>query len=112
MLDYWDRVTKLITKQIWLAEKVGILHQTLSQWIKKDRLPDVVDGQKIAKALGVTVEYLVTGRDPEGLSEDSLKVALAAEQLSPEGRKIALTQVEALQEHFPLGGSKSTKMGS
>jgi transcriptional regulator with XRE-family HTH domain len=71
VLDFWDRVTKLIesqnTKQVWLAEKAGVLQQTLSQWIIKDRLPDVEEAYKIAIALEVTLEYLVTGSPPEGI---------------------------------------------
>jgi transcriptional regulator with XRE-family HTH domain len=109
MLDYWERVTKIIDsqniKQSWIAEKTGILHQTLSQWILKDRLPNVEDGQKIATILGVTVEYLVTGKPPAGLSEDVLAIARAAERLSPEGRKVALHQVEALAADFPCESS-------
>jgi transcriptional regulator with XRE-family HTH domain len=113
MLDFWDRVTRMIsdqdTKQSWLAGKIDVLQQTLSQWILKDRLPNVEDGQKIATTLGVTVEYLVTGKPPAGLSEGAMAVARAAERLSPEGQKVALHQVEALAADFPCDASASSK---
>jgi len=37
---------------------------------------------------------------------------LAAEQLSDEGKSVALTQVEELAVHFPLGDSTSSKMAT
>ena len=36
---------------------------TFSKWIQKDRLPDAEETYKIAEALGVSVEYLVTGNE-------------------------------------------------
>ncbi len=79
MLDFWYRVNKLIeaqnTKQIWLAEKVGVLQQTLSQWILKDRLPDAQTAFRIAQALETTAEYLVTGNAPAGIAPDVLAIA-------------------------------------
>ncbi|MDR3342646.1 MAG: helix-turn-helix domain-containing protein [Treponema sp.] len=66
-LLFWDEVNKAIkaqrVKQEWLAEKTGIKYQTLRSWVSKDILPRVDDGVKIAKELGVTVEYLVEGTD-------------------------------------------------
>lgn len=64
---FWSNVkplikSKKITQQV-LADDIGISFNTLQSWITKDRLPDVVSAFKIARALGVSVEYLVTGED-------------------------------------------------
>jgi transcriptional regulator with XRE-family HTH domain len=108
-MAFWDKVKEEIkaqnTTQEWVAKMADIVPGTIKQQIHHSRLPDVLQGQKIAAALGVTVEYLVTGQPPAGLAEDALAVARAAERLSPEGRRVALNQVEALVAHFPLEAS-------
>jgi transcriptional regulator with XRE-family HTH domain len=105
MLDYWERVTKIIadqnTKQSWLAEKAGILQQTLSQWIIKGRLPNVKEGQKIAETLETTVEYLVTGQPPAGLSIEAMEIAQKFSNLSPSGQKAAQSMMEGLLQDYP-----------
>lgn len=67
MLDFWQNVKTLIknknTKQQAVADIAGISLLTMRGWITHDRLPDVVSAYKIAQALGVSVEYLVTGED-------------------------------------------------
>ncbi|MDR3284480.1 MAG: helix-turn-helix domain-containing protein [Treponema sp.] len=64
-LVFWERVNKTIKEtgitQESLAEKTGIKYQTLRSWVSKDILPRVDDAAKIAKELGVMVEYLVSG---------------------------------------------------
>jgi transcriptional regulator with XRE-family HTH domain len=112
-MKFWERVKNEVkaqnTTQEWLAKKADIIPGTIKQQIHHNRLPDVEQGQKMAIALGVTVEYLVTGKPPAGLPEDILAIARAAERLSPEGRKVALHQVEALAVDFPCESSVSSK---
>jgi transcriptional regulator with XRE-family HTH domain len=64
-LFFWEQVNKTIkssgVKQEWLAKKAGIKFQTLRSWVSKDILPRADDAVKIAKELGVTVEYLIEG---------------------------------------------------
>lgn len=70
MLDFWQNVKTLIknknTKQQAVADIAGISLLTMRGWITHDRLPDVVSAYKIAQALGVSVEYLVTGKEVDG----------------------------------------------
>lgn len=44
-----------------LAEKTGISVNTIRDWFSKDLVPDVFNAVKVAQALNITVEYLVTG---------------------------------------------------
>ena len=44
-----------------LAEKTGISVNTIRGWFSKDLVPDVFNAVKVAQALNITVEYLVTG---------------------------------------------------
>lgn len=46
-----------------VAKKAGISYNTILSYVNERRsLPNVETGYKIAKALGVSVEYLVTGK--------------------------------------------------
>lgn len=73
MLDFWKNVKLQIkeknTKQQAIAEQTGISLSTLRGWVSLDRLPDVVSAYKIAQALGVTVEYLVTGTSTDAKTQ-------------------------------------------
>lgn len=73
MLDFWQNVKTLIknknTKQQAIADIAGISLLTMRGWITHDRLPDVVSAYKIAQALGVTVEYLVTGTSTDAKTQ-------------------------------------------
>jgi transcriptional regulator with XRE-family HTH domain len=63
---FWERIKRLIKKknlnQPKLAEACGIPVRTLQGWIFRNVFPTVVDSYYIARALDVTVEYLVTGK--------------------------------------------------
>lgn len=96
MLDFWNHVKEELEykgmSQKELAFITKISYNTFQSWMTKDRLPDAADSVKIAKVLGVSVEYLVTGtenvqikqtnseidsffRDIKHLSSDDLKIA-------------------------------------
>ena len=85
--DFWDRVKSEIeaqnTTQEWVARMADIHPGTMKQQIHHKRLPDVVQGQKMAVALETTVEYLVTGAPPEGIRPAILALAREISRLSP-----------------------------
>jgi hypothetical protein len=93
----------------WLGIVSSVPESTLSRWRDRQKYPNVEKVVKMAQAVGRSVEFLVTGKDPASLSEKSLNIALAAEKLSDEGKGIALTQVESLIAHFPLDVSALSK---
>lgn len=45
-----------------LARQIGCTKQTMGRYLRGDRLPTVVLAYRMAQALGLTVEELVTGR--------------------------------------------------
>jgi len=109
-MELWARLENELKRNgknwRWLGIVSSVPESTLSRWRDREKYPNVEKVVKMAQAVGRSVEYLVTGKDPTGLSEKSLKIALAAEQLSDKGKKVALTQVEGLAAHFPLYPSK------
>jgi len=45
----------------WLSEETKIPLSTINGWHSKNLTPDVVSVYKVAKALNVSIEYLLTG---------------------------------------------------
>jgi transcriptional regulator with XRE-family HTH domain len=81
-MDFWDRVESLIkqekTSYAYIAKKLGKPESTVSGWHRKGakhRIPEADFAVKIAQALGTSVEYLVTGKNPEGLPPEALSMA-------------------------------------
>lgn len=71
MIEFWKRVKKSLDpehNQNWLCREIEVASGTMSSWITHDRIPKADIAVKIAKILGVSVEYLVTG-DNEDLND-------------------------------------------
>ena len=64
---FWPQVNRLIEAKGTSLEKLAIACQvplsTLNGWIKNNYFPSIVEGYKIARELGVSVEYLITGQE-------------------------------------------------
>lgn len=73
-----------------LSEKTNISLNTLNSYLKTDGpVPNVINGFKIAKALGTTVEYLITGIEEEnGISSNKDSVYLENIDFIADMRKI------------------------
>lgn len=80
-LAFWENVNKEIkrqnTTQEWVSKKSDISYMTFKGWISKDVFPRALDAVKIAKSLGVTVEYLVNGSDESRNYSDIRLLSLA-----------------------------------
>ena len=73
-----------------LAAKTGISLKTIENYVKKDSsVPSADKAVLIAQALGVTVEYLITGRKPD-------KTAVPA---TPPQNKELLDSISKLNKH-------------
>lgn len=68
------RIDELLKKQgitrVQLAPKVGISPATISAWYTRGTVPAADVAIRIATYLGISVEWLITGHDPEGLTEE------------------------------------------
>ena len=96
-----------MSKPSWLGKIASVPESTISRWRDQKKYPSVEKVVKMAQAVDRSVEYLVTGAEQKysELSENSLKIAHMAEQLSE--KQVAITQVEALIAHFPLQAVQS-----
>ena len=64
---FWERVNVLLKKNNLkikdAAAACSVSPKTFSNWKFRGLYPSIIDGQQLAKLLGVTVEYLVTGKE-------------------------------------------------
>jgi transcriptional regulator with XRE-family HTH domain len=75
---FWKIVKREVDRQNtsyeWLYRKTGIPKGTFSSWKNRDIIPRADAACRIAVALGVSVEYLLTGTDkPEEVSNPRMK---------------------------------------
>ena len=81
-ISFWRNVNKLIkaqnTTQEAIAKTCAINFGTFKNRSSKKIVPDAIEAYKIAQALGVSVEYLVTGEDTSPYKQelDKLKAAI------------------------------------
>lgn len=60
-----------------VAKDTGITQSTIYNWKTRNNLIGVERGQKIADYFGVSLEYLMTGKDPEGYYENDETAQIA-----------------------------------
>ena len=88
---FWERVKQLTKAHKISLEKfagyIGISHNTLKGWIRFNRIPNAYTAHDIAVALGVSVEYLVTGIDGKA-SESREREALTRKTAAAEIKKM------------------------
>ena len=73
MDKFWERVKNLIKSHKITQEKfvdyIGIPRSTFYDWLRLEMVPDVITAYNIATALGVSLEYLLTGVDRKSEEE-------------------------------------------
>jgi len=95
--------TGILVKE--LSSKTGIKKHTLDNYLNThNSLPNAETVVKIARALGVSVEYLVTGTDKRPgnrqppLPHDIRLLVNIADKLSPKNLRLAIKMVKILKE--------------
>ena len=88
-----------------LAAKSGVNKYSLDNYLNaRGQIPSIEAGQKIAQALGVSVEYLVTGQESDKpgkiqkSSNDVRIIARLAEQLDGKKRKFIIDFIKWLKK--------------
>lgn len=79
-----------------LAESLGVTPQHISAIEQDDRAPSLPFLAKLAEELGVTVDYLVTGK--EGAITDIIPAIKADKTLNLETKRALITLVKELRE--------------
>lgn len=72
-MEIWERIREKVseqnTTQEWVSSKIGVRPDLFRRWMSKRIMPNADQAVAIAEALGTSVEFLVTGKRPEHLSE-------------------------------------------
>jgi len=76
-MDFFDRVKDLAKKNTTLTlrafiESLGLNYETYYSGRRRETLPRADEALAIARALGTSVEYLVSGREPENSKKEVL----------------------------------------
>ncbi|EFW37907.1 helix-turn-helix domain-containing protein [Treponema phagedenis] len=73
IVSFWETIKSLIkqrrTTQRGLSTTCGFAPRAIETWIAANQLPDAFQVYTIAKTLGVSVEYLVTGAPTDNTQE-------------------------------------------
>jgi len=89
-----------------LAVKTGLKKHTIDNYLSvRGRMPAADAAVRIASALGVSTEYLITGKETNKVkntmifSPEIRQMARIVENLNLDYRKIALSFIETLKKH-------------
>jgi transcriptional regulator with XRE-family HTH domain len=87
-----------------LAAKSGVNKHSINNYLNtRGQIPSIEAGYKIAQALGVSVEYLVTGKEGKRSKEareinnEAQTIARLAEQLDDENRKFVIDFIKLIK---------------
>jgi len=83
------------TTQEWISGKIGVPFGTFRKWMTRKTYPNIKEGIEIAKLLETSAEYLVTGKEPEGLNDIERKLVAAYRKLSSGDQENTLLAVNA-----------------
>jgi transcriptional regulator with XRE-family HTH domain len=83
-LDFLIKKNKTTQKAV--AEYAGLTGQSITEWKQQGTIPRADIAIKMANYLGVTVEYLVTGKDPA--KPDTSAVIQKAQDLLDDLKKL------------------------
>ena len=75
--DFWERLERLIKEKSSrkeIARECGIAVNTIAMWIKRKSLPNAHTAVKLANALGVSADYLMTGEEPTYTEDDGYSI--------------------------------------
>ena len=83
------------TTQEWIAGKIGVPLSTFRKWMTRKTYPNVKEGNEIAKLLETSVEYLLTGTEPEGLDNSERVLINSFRKLSSSEKEKTLLAFNA-----------------
>lgn len=89
-----QRLKERNLKRKALAESCGFNVANVTKWDKYGSLPQSDTAYYIARELGVSVEWLLTGREREGLTEEERRLVDMWRQLDGRDRQDVLGIVE------------------
>lgn len=103
-MDFWERLKDAIKDkdltQEWIARKIRVPIGTFKNWLTRKTYPDAQQIVDIAKLLGTSAEYLVTGAERGILDEEERRMITAFRHLSKCEREHIAFTAEAWTRRF------------
>jgi transcriptional regulator with XRE-family HTH domain len=87
-----------------VAKNLGVREASISDWRHDRGIPYADVAIKLAALLNTTVNMLVTGEDPEGLSDEEIKLLKIFRGVNKSSQKTLLTQAYAAYIHEVIEG--------
>ena len=85
-------------KRLAVAEAVSISTQAFSHWSVRGSMPAADTALKIAEFLGVSVEWLITGKDKENLTDEERVLLDRWRSLDDSQKEIIMPMIETAAE--------------
>jgi SOS-response transcriptional repressor LexA len=99
-MDFSERLEILIkaknTSQKAMAEYLGIRRPSISDWKNLGTIPGADTAIKLAQFLGVSVEYLITGKDKAGLTPEQRNLLRNYDKLDKRDKETVLDLIETM----------------
>ncbi|MGI5096542.1 helix-turn-helix transcriptional regulator [Treponema socranskii] len=93
--DIVDRIDELLKqrnlKRQVLADAVKFNVANIAHWKNRGNVPAADTALKIAQFFGTSVEWLITGKDPDGISDNDKKLLFDFHTISREGQEAVRT---------------------
>lgn len=99
--NFWERLQSLLiekkinSKQLGIA--IGVQGASITGW-KNGSYPRADTAVKIAQFLGTSVEFLMTGEDPQGITSDEIQLVCKWRLIGAESRRTALLIIDDAYE--------------
>jgi len=111
-----DRIFDIIQekrlKTAELAKKLEIKQSVISNWKKRNTNPPIEYSVVICEFLGISLEYLITGKEKqEGLTENEMEMLKYFRQLPEELQLRELGRLESKAEQYSSGKSSDSMIG-
>jgi transcriptional regulator with XRE-family HTH domain len=106
MFDIGAKITMLRKQKGWsqteLAKKIDCSRATLINYEGNKNIPSIDVAAKIAKALGVTLDYLVKDGEYEQIDKETLKRLKEIQKLSSENKSHVFALLDAFIKQTKL----------
>jgi hypothetical protein len=105
---FWDNVevlrVRLGKERKAVIAECGLNHGAFTQGLIQHGSPAVDTACRIAQSLSTTVEYLVTGNDPQGLALDERDLLDSYRRLDADDRREVVGIIALKLERYPQRG--------
>jgi SOS-response transcriptional repressor LexA len=99
--------SEMIVKEI--AAKSGVNKRTIDKWVGAEETePKVKDLYRVCQTLGITIEWVVTGKEKGGFSQEIISIAQKIAALSLQDREEVMLLVRHKLEHYPEINEKNS----